>query len=169
MIKGYKASCNGKCMNDFLFEVGKIYEFDGKPILCQRGFHFCQRPDDVFNYYHFGKRFVLFEVIAHEEVESYQDKSCTNKIEIVRIIPLEEYNNIFKDSIFEFHKNGNLKRVCAANDEIHYDENGKTIYKKGRDGYSYRYDENEKLIWVKYPNGSEYEDVDNEWSKIDMV
>ena len=50
IIKGYKGfGPDLKCMN-FQYEVGKEYDTD-KAVSCQTGFHFCENPFDVFNYY----------------------------------------------------------------------------------------------------------------------
>ena len=49
-IKGYKGfNKNLKC-RDFQYEVGKEYDTD-KAVSCQTGFHFCENPFDVLNYY----------------------------------------------------------------------------------------------------------------------
>jgi hypothetical protein len=128
MIKGYKASYNGKCMNDFLFEVGKTYEMYGEPLLCQYGFHFCEKPDDVMEFYLVQRNdFVLFEIIAHGDVDEGRAKSCTNKIEIVRVVPREEYNDIF-DSKFDFSDGVHIKYSTGF--ECKFDENGRCIFKK---------------------------------------
>ena len=46
--KGFDAdwSCRG-----FKYELGQTYTFDGDPRLCAAGFHACEYPLDVFNYY----------------------------------------------------------------------------------------------------------------------
>jgi hypothetical protein len=51
IIKGYKAYNNGlKCKN-FQYEVGKTYEQKEKPSICKNGFHFCENPLDVLDFY----------------------------------------------------------------------------------------------------------------------
>jgi hypothetical protein len=47
-FKGYDQ--NMKC-RDHQYEVGQTYEMAGEAKACQRGFHFCEHPLDVFNYY----------------------------------------------------------------------------------------------------------------------
>jgi hypothetical protein len=147
-IKGYKGSYDGKCMNKFLFEEGKTYKFDGKPILCQQGFHFCKDANDIGHYYNpFDKRFVLFEVIAKGDTihsDKSDPKSCTNEIEIVRIVPKKEYNKIFKNFKFKFDKNGVL-RHCTNKQyywEIKFDKDGKPIWSKDFLGREYKMNEN---------------------------
>jgi len=94
VVKGFKVfnpdwTCNpnGK---PFQYEVGGIYEEDVKPMVCDRGFHFCEKAADCFNYYRFNPENKVAEVIALGEVDSDGTKSCTNKIQIVREIPWQE-------------------------------------------------------------------------------
>lgn len=94
VVKGFKVfnpdwTCNpnGK---PFQYEVGGIYKEDVKPMVCDRGFHFCEKAADCFNYYQFNPENKVAEVIALGEVDSDGTKSCTNKIQIVREIPWQE-------------------------------------------------------------------------------
>ena len=52
IINGFKGyDKNLKCRG-FQYEIGKEYETDKKPVRCtENGFHFCENPLDVFNYY----------------------------------------------------------------------------------------------------------------------
>ena len=89
-VKGFKVfnpywTCRG-----FQYEVGKTYEENVKPSVCDRGFHFCKQAKDCFNYYTFDPNNKVAEVIALGEVAEEGDKCCTNKIQIVREISWEE-------------------------------------------------------------------------------
>ena len=50
IIKGYKGFNPDLTCRDFKYEVGKEYDTE-KAVSCQTGFHFCENPFDVFNYY----------------------------------------------------------------------------------------------------------------------
>ncbi len=51
MIKGFKAFNKDLICREFQYEVGEEYEHDGNVEICESGFHFCENPLDVFNYY----------------------------------------------------------------------------------------------------------------------
>lgn len=58
--------------------------------VCGHGMHFCQTAVDCFNYYSFNSENKVAEVIAYGDVRTDGDKSCTDKLEIVREIPWDE-------------------------------------------------------------------------------
>jgi hypothetical protein len=94
VVKGFKVfnpdwTCNpnGK---PFQYAVGGTYEEDVIPMVCDRGFHFCEKAADCFNYYQFNPENKVAEVLALGEVDTDGTKSCTNKIQIVREIPWAE-------------------------------------------------------------------------------
>ena len=49
-IKGYKGFDKDMECRGFQYEVGKEYSTD-KAIACTTGFHLCEKPFDVFQYY----------------------------------------------------------------------------------------------------------------------
>lgn len=101
-MKGYKVFNSDWTCRDFQYEVGKTYEIDNYPILCERGFHFCTNPIDCFKYYNIrgDVRVAEIEALGHILVETSEDigeggrlvknsKCCTDKIKIVRELSLE--------------------------------------------------------------------------------
>ena len=51
MIKGYKGFDKElKCRN-FQYKTNDVFEEEGEIKACSKGFHFCENPLDVFNYY----------------------------------------------------------------------------------------------------------------------
>ena len=49
-IQGYKGFAENLQCRGFQYEVGKEYETD-KAIACNTGFHFCESPFNVWEYY----------------------------------------------------------------------------------------------------------------------
>ena len=50
-VKGFKGFNKDLKCRDFQYEIGKDFEHEGRVEVCDRGFHFCENPLDVFNYY----------------------------------------------------------------------------------------------------------------------
>ena len=86
-MKGYKVFNPDWTCRDFQYEIGKIYETDKPLVICGTGFHFCERAADCFDHYRFDSDNKVAEVVARGEIVTKENKSCTNKIEIVREIP----------------------------------------------------------------------------------
>ena len=93
IIKGYKAfhtSDDGylQC-RDMAYAVGESYALDGKPELCERGYHFCRRLVDCFDFY--GRESRICEVEASGVViDGDGGKSVTDHIRIVRELDRHE-------------------------------------------------------------------------------
>ena len=92
IVKGYKVFNPDWTCRGFKFEVGKVFEENVVPKCCKRGFHFCTKLSDCFNYYDFNINNKVAEVEALGEV-SYKNedsKCCTNKIKIIRELTWNE-------------------------------------------------------------------------------
>jgi hypothetical protein len=92
-VKGFKVfNPDWTAKHDFKYEVGKTYETDEAPIVCNRGFHFCKKAVDCFNYYSFDPDNKVAEIIAIGGIDEEENgtKCATNKIKIVREIPWSE-------------------------------------------------------------------------------
>ena len=91
MMEGYKAfeDKNGELYcRDFHYEIGETYEMDGKPEICEKGFHFCKAIADCYNYYakSDNTRICKVEALGDIDSENSGNKFCTNKIRIVEEI-----------------------------------------------------------------------------------
>jgi hypothetical protein len=93
-MNGYKVFNPDFTCRDFQYEVGKTYEMELNPDVCNRGFHFCKRAIDCFGYYSFDPANKVAEIIALGAVAEKGDKCATNKIQIVREIPWGELLNL---------------------------------------------------------------------------
>ncbi len=51
-MKGYKAFNPDLTCRGYQFTTDDIHTFDGTPILCEQGFHFCTTLEDVVKYYY---------------------------------------------------------------------------------------------------------------------
>ena len=89
-VKGFKVFNPDWTCRGFQYEVGKVYEEDVKPSVCDIGFHFCKQAKDCFNYYRFDPNNKVAEVIALGDVAEDGDKCSTNRIQIVREVTWEE-------------------------------------------------------------------------------
>ena len=91
-MKGYKVFNSDWTCRNFQYEVGKTYEMNEKPICCDRGFHFCTKVSDCFQYYSFDPNNKVAEVEALGDIDTNNDNSkcCTNKIHIIREITWHE-------------------------------------------------------------------------------
>ena len=92
MMKGYKVFNSDWTCREFQYNVGQVYEMDEKPICCKRGFHFCKKVLDCFNYYPFNPDNKVAEVEALGDIDTNNDNSkcSTNKIHIIREITWQE-------------------------------------------------------------------------------
>lgn len=89
-MKGYKAFNSDWTCKGFQYKVGETYTTKGELEICKNGFHFCNKIIDCFNYYFFDGETRIAEVESLGEVIRGDEKNVTNKIKIIREIPLEE-------------------------------------------------------------------------------
>ncbi len=108
---------------EFQYEIGKTYEMKEEPILCVRGFHFCEKLSDVAPYYPFvgyayserltienvyktSNRYCVVEIIGDicgDKRFQHDTKHATNKIKIVRELNQKEISDILhKENPFLF-------------------------------------------------------------------
>jgi hypothetical protein len=100
---------------------------------------------NVLNYYSYNKNFVLLEIEVLGDIIDEHDKSVSNHIKVLRIVPVEEYT-------FDINK------TDTENEK--YDEKGNKVYQKYSRGneyfWEYKYDEKGNVIYHKDPRGNEY-------------
>ena len=91
-MKGYKVFNPDWTCRGYQFEVGKTFTEDVTPVFCGKGFHFCTKVVDCFDYYAFNHNNKVAEVEALGDIDtSIGDSKCsTNKIHIIREITWQE-------------------------------------------------------------------------------
>ena len=94
-IKAYKAfDKNMKCRG-FQYEVGKEYEIDGDIECCERGFHACKSPLEVWDHYDMlNSRFAEVEQSGKIDEEENSTKVCSSRIKIKAELKLDNIINI---------------------------------------------------------------------------
>ena len=83
-----------KCRG-FQYEVGKTYEMDGNIACCNRGFHACESPIEVFDYYDMlTSRFAEVEQSGKIDKEADSTKTCSSRIKIKAELKLADIINL---------------------------------------------------------------------------
>ena len=94
-IKSYKAfDKNMKCRG-FQYEVGKEYDMNGDIQCCKRGFHACESPMEVWDYYDMlTSRFAEVEQSGKISTGADSTKICSSHIKIKAELKLADIINI---------------------------------------------------------------------------
>lgn len=121
---------NLKC-RDFQYEVGKEYEMDGDIKCCERGFHACESPLEVFDYYGMlNSRFAEVEQSGEIDKEKNTTKVCSSKIKIKAELNLADIVKLGVEWIKDVTSPSKLKKETDLND------NGGNSAKIGSSGNS---------------------------------
>ena len=91
IIHTYKGFDKDLKCRGFAYEIGKDYEQDGKIKCCNNGFHACEFPLDVFNYYAPGEnsRYCTVTQSGVTDKEEGDSKVASSKIHIETEIGLD--------------------------------------------------------------------------------
>lgn len=94
-MKYYKGFDKNLECRDFQYGIGKEYEMDGEIKVCSRGFHACENPFEVFDYYPMiGSRFCEVEQGGNISREDRRTKVCSSKIKIKAELKLADMINL---------------------------------------------------------------------------
>ena len=95
VIKSYKGFDSSLSCRGFQYEVGKEYEMNGYIECCERGFHACESPLEVFDHYDMLKsRFAEVEQSGIIDREEDSTKVCSSRIKIKAELKLADIINI---------------------------------------------------------------------------
>ena len=124
-IKSYKGfDKNLKC-RDFQYEIGKEYKMDGEIKVCSRGFHACESPLEVFDYYPMiGSRFCEVEQDGNISKEDRGTKICSSKIKIKAELKLADMINLGVEWLKEITSPEKIKTSIKDNSSGNYAQIG---------------------------------------------
>ena len=116
--KGVKAFKKGLICKDYQFKENEIFGTD-KVKVCEKGFHYCENPLDVLDYYDLcDSEFAEVEDMGVTQVEG--NKSATNKIKIGAKLDLKGFIKLAFDFLFDKVKvtgnieSGNYSKVATS-------------------------------------------------------
>ena len=130
-ITSYKGFDKNMQCRGFQYEVGKEYEMDGEIKCCNRGFHACKSPLEVWDYYDIlNSRYAEVEQSGKIEEEENTTKVCSSRIKIKAELKLADIINIGVEWLKDITTPSKVKADCALND------NGDRMKQIGSSGYS---------------------------------
>ena len=117
VITSYKGFDKNMQCRGFQYEVGKEYEMDGEIKCCNRGFHACKSPMEVWDYYDMlSSRFAEVEQSGKIDEEEKSTKVCSSHIKIKAELKLADIINIGVEWLKDITSPSKVKSDCALND-----------------------------------------------------
>jgi len=106
--------------NNFQYEEGKEFKHDGEIKICEQGFHFCENPLDVLNYYSLTDS-IFAEVeslgeIQKEKENNADSKIVNNHIKIVKKLALSDFINAGVAYLLTICKSGDSSKNASSGD-----------------------------------------------------
>ena len=91
-VKGYKVFNPNFTCNNYQYAEGQEFTHEGKIVICQSGFHFCEKAEDCFSYYSFDPQNIVCEVEGRGIILRHDSDSkiCTDKIFIGKKLTWDE-------------------------------------------------------------------------------
>lgn len=124
-IKSYKGFDKNLRCRDFQYKIGGIYEMDGEIKVCNRGFHACESPFDVFDYYTMiDSRFCEVEQDGNISKEDRGTKICSSKIKIKAELKLADMINLGIEWLKEITLPEKIKTSIKDNSSGNYAQIG---------------------------------------------
>ncbi len=150
--KGFKKTADGKLTcRDTVYKLGEVYNIDGEIELCSKGFHYCDKLEDVFVYYDMdstGHVFHRIQILGEYIDDPTEDKKVTNSFKILEEIP-------YADVVFAAHSK-QLERIVNLQNQhpYMYLTGSYALVLSGKIPYRKLY--NIDFVTSSYPNLVEY-------------
>ena len=117
VITSYKGFGKDMKCRGFQYKVGKEYEMDGEIKCCNRGFHACKSPLEVWDYYDMlNSRFAEVEQSGKIDEEEKSTKVCSSHIKIKAELKLADIINIGVEWLKDMTSPSKVKTDGALND-----------------------------------------------------
>jgi len=122
IVKGFKGFDAGLVCNPggnkFQYAENSEFTMDKNPLLCNHGFHFCEQPLDVFNYYPPSKGREYATVEAFGETQKEGNKTATNKLRVNTKLSIGNLFKLHFDLVFDKIK-ADENTLVTAGSEAH--------------------------------------------------
>ena len=117
VITSYKAFGNNMQCRNFQYEVGKEYEMDGEIKCCNRGFHACKSPMEVWDYYDIlNSRYAEVEQSGKIDEEENSTKVCSSHIKIKAELKLADIIKVGVEWLKDITSSSKVNADGALND-----------------------------------------------------
>ena len=122
-IKSYKAFDENMRCRGFQYEVGKEYDMNGDIKCCKRGFHACESPMEVWDYYDMlTSRFAEVEQSGKISAEGDTTKVCSSHIKIKAELKLADIINIGVEWLKDLTSPSKIKDDSATLNDKGFDK-----------------------------------------------
>ena len=122
-IKSYKAFDENMQCQGFQYEVGKEYDMDDDIQCCKRGFHACESPMEVWDYYDMlTSRFAEVEQSGKISTGTDSTKICSSHIKIKAELKLADIINIGVEWLKDLTSSSKIKDDSAALNDDGFDK-----------------------------------------------
>ena len=117
VIKSYKAFDKNMQCRGFQYEVGKEYKMDGEIKCCERGFHACKSPMEVWDHYDMlSSRFAEVEQSGKIYEEGNSTKVCSSHIKIKAELKLTDIIKVGVEWLKDITSPTKVETDIAKND-----------------------------------------------------
>ena len=122
-IKSYKAFDENMRCRGFQYEVGKEYDMNGDIKCCKRGFHACESPMEIWNYYDMlTSRFAEVEQSGKISAEGDTTKVCSSHIKIKAELKLADIINVGVEWLKDLTSPSKIKDDSATLNDKGFDK-----------------------------------------------
>ena len=122
-IKSYKAFDENMRCRGFQYEVGKEYDMNGDIKCCKRGFHACESPMEVWDYYDMlTSRFAEVEQSGKISAEGDTTKVCSSHIKIKAELKLADIINVGVEWLKDLTSPSKIKDDSTALNDDGFDK-----------------------------------------------